>query len=1169
MKRSVFNILTSVFVLIVLLVACTKELTDDILSIKTNIFSFSVNSNSNNLLVDESTTINLVLQENSIATEYSLVFKSSISGEFIYNGNSYTNGQKIAVLAGETIIQYKGLDEGNHLLSFTIYNSEEKPIVIVKELIVNFISPDDPSIDPLNFKIEAEATSNELLVNDSTTITANIIEGADVPDNTLYMLKLTSSLAGNFVVNGQQYTAGDELLVNPNGFSILYTGNLKGDHVVNLNITNSYDTPISKTKSITVTYTEDIQQGVPVIELNGENPLMLNVGDPYVELATVTDDKDENIELIFGGSFSGSTATAGTFERTYNAVDTDGNNAVEQKRTIIVQDENSIEIVSLTFVQDEIEELEVNQNLQLALEILPVDATNTFLIWESSNENLVTVNSEGLVTGIASGGPVTITATTTDGSEISASILINSVVIPYIPVEEIVVANTAFNMLVSTTREIQYSIIPSNATNQTVLFESANPAFASVNANGLVTGNSIGETQITLSIEGEQATAEIEVTVEENTVDVISVEITAPTTTVDVGASLQLTAQINPENATDNSVIWSTSDATVATVNALGVVTGISSDLVEITVTTNDGAKTDSIEITVSAVQVEEVEIINAVSTIIVGEIRDFNVNILPENATDKSVVWSSSDDSVATVNASTGEVTALSTGEVTITVETEDGRLEDSVEVLIEPIPNNNPNADISVSETTGVVPFTVFFEGSGSDDPDGDTLTFEWFENLSLTPFDTNENTSRTFTIPGNYVITLKVSDGKGGEDSITETIVVNASNNDPIANIQATTNSGTAPLTVGFNGTGSSDPDGDNLIYEWTIDDVVFSNSAETFRTFDTEGNYEVRLSVSDGKGGVDSITETIVVDPPNNDPVARFVVTPISGTTNDTFVFDASNSFDPDGDSLTYIWSRFRGQEVPIIETSFSSAGQYLTTLTVRDGKGGESTTSVTITVTDPTNTPPEAIIEALDATTNTVAVGTTINFSSNSEDEDGDVLSHVWAIDGVNFSTTSSASRLFNTVGEFTISLTVDDGNGGTDTDTTVVTVFQPNRAPIANLAVSPTSGTTSTIFRFNGAGSSDPDGDPLTYRWPLVSSSTENTITRTFSSSGTYTTTIEVTDSSGVTDTASVTVTVTRVITCNPTSTQIIACNSSGGTWDLALCACVDNCGGQGEPACP
>jgi uncharacterized protein YjdB len=158
-------------------------------------------------------------------------------------------------------------------------------------------------------------------------------------------------------------------------------------------------------------------------------------------------------------------------------------------------------------------------------------------------------------------------------------------------------------------------------------------------------------------------------------ISVTGVTLNKTAMSLEVGETGTLTATVLPDNATNKAVTWTSSNTTVATVSADGKVTAKAAGTATITVKTADGNKTATCTVTVNpaTVSVTGVFLNFANKTITVGESFTLTATVLPDNATNKAVTWTSSDESVATVSAD-GTVTAKAAGTVTITVTTADG---------------------------------------------------------------------------------------------------------------------------------------------------------------------------------------------------------------------------------------------------------------------------------------------------------------------------------------------------------------------------------------------------------------------------------------------------------------------------------------------------------------
>ncbi|UCH89619.1 MAG: PQQ-binding-like beta-propeller repeat protein [Thermoplasmata archaeon] len=163
-------------------------------------------------------------------------------------------------------------------------------------------------------------------------------------------------------------------------------------------------------------------------------------------------------------------------------------------------------------------------------------------------------------------------------------------------------------------------------------------------------------------------------------------------------------------------------------------------------------------------------------------------------------------------------------------------------------PIANAGKDQNVTVNQT-------VYFDGSASYDPDGDTLTFKWnFGDGTNTTWQNNCNTTHKYTSAGNYTATLEVSDGSlFDNDTCTISVSSPAPNNTAPAANAGPDHNAKVNQTVYFDGSGSSDPDGDTLTYKWDFGDGIFTswqNDCNASHKYTAAGNYTVTLTVSDG-------------------------------------------------------------------------------------------------------------------------------------------------------------------------------------------------------------------------------------------------------------------------------------------------------------------------------
>lgn len=308
----------------------------------------------------------------------------------------------------------------------------------------------------------------------------------------------------------------------------------------------------------------------------------------------------------------------------------------------------------------------------LTATVAPDNATNKVVSWKSSDESVASV-ADGKVTAIKAGN-ATITVTTADGGKTATcSVTVDA---KTIPATSIKLDKTTLGLVEGESETLKATVTPDNATNKEVIWESTDNAVATV-VDGKVTAVKAGKAKIIATVKPlglvEAPLATCEVTVTAKTIAVTGVTLDKPALNLVEGDSETLTATVAPDNATNKEVSWKSSDDAVATV-ADGKVTAVKAGSATITVTTADGGKTATCEVTVTAktIAVTGVTLDKTELSLVEGEEAVLAATVAPDDATNKDVSWKSSDDAVATV--ADGKVTAVKAGSATITVTTADG---------------------------------------------------------------------------------------------------------------------------------------------------------------------------------------------------------------------------------------------------------------------------------------------------------------------------------------------------------------------------------------------------------------------------------------------------------------------------------------------------------------
>lgn len=303
--------------------------------------------------------------------------------------------------------------------------------------------------------------------------------------------------------------------------------------------------------------------------------------------------------------------------------------------------------------------------------ILPDDATNKTVVWTSSNKSVATVNANGRVTGL-SAGKTTITVTTVNGGE-TASCEVTVTEAAAVPVTGISLSKTKASLEIGQSEILSATITPSNSTNKTVVWTSNNENVAIVNSSGKVSGIGVGTAVITATSADGGYTAECIVSVSKPTVRVTGIKLNKVGATIDKDTTLSLVAEVLPYDATNTGVTWTSDNTAVATVDDKGVVTAVSDGVAMISVKTKDGNFEKTCLVTVkSDVAVTGITLNKTSGSLYKNRAIELEATITPENATNKNVIWASSDEDVAVVMD--GTVYANEVGTATITAKTEDG---------------------------------------------------------------------------------------------------------------------------------------------------------------------------------------------------------------------------------------------------------------------------------------------------------------------------------------------------------------------------------------------------------------------------------------------------------------------------------------------------------------
>lgn len=250
--------------------------------------------------------------------------------------------------------------------------------------------------------------------------------------------------------------------------------------------------------------------------------------------------------------------------------------------------------------------------------------------------------------------------------------------IPEVPITSIELNHNQHTLRVgeSTTLVVSYS--PVEATGKSVTWTSSEPTVATVSSTGEVLALALGTTIITAATKN-NITAQCTITVEPTPASTVTIS-TPQKSTLIIGEKITLTASVLPETTTDKTVVWSTSNSSIATVDEKGEVTAVGSGNVTITAKCGEVSGTVSLKVEsiITSLSLSPTEL-----TLEKGRKENLSAVYLPNKPDKIHLNWTTSDPSIATVNGS-GEVSGIKPGNVTITVTDSESNLTAECKVVI-----------------------------------------------------------------------------------------------------------------------------------------------------------------------------------------------------------------------------------------------------------------------------------------------------------------------------------------------------------------------------------------------------------------------------------------------------------------------------------------------------
>ena len=349
--------------------------------------------------------------------------------------------------------------------------------------------------------------------------------------------------------------------------------------------------------------------------------------------------------------------------------------------TVVPRKVKGITLLPPVIDMDQDEPSSLTQNLTAT--ITPADAANKNVTWTVDDESVISLSGDGLTRTVNGLNPGTarVTVTTEDGGfSDTATVNVKKKTNPLLdlvikPESQVVKTGRSF--------ELHWELVPPDADHDLVTLSVNDPGIVTVEQTGendaVVTGLSVGDTRITVTARNGDVTYSKTCHVMVEWINVTSVSLSCDEIFMVEGETAKLDATVFPANAEDKSVSWNSADYSVATVDQSGLVTAVSEGTTIVTVVTNDGGHKAvcAVHVRKAGVDVEDITVTPSENTINLGDSFALSAKLTPDNATDKTVIWSSNNPAVAVVNGAglSANVVGMAVGSAVISAKASNGK--------------------------------------------------------------------------------------------------------------------------------------------------------------------------------------------------------------------------------------------------------------------------------------------------------------------------------------------------------------------------------------------------------------------------------------------------------------------------------------------------------------
>ncbi|MDE6461542.1 MAG: Ig-like domain-containing protein [Muribaculaceae bacterium] len=482
----------------------------------------------------------------------------------------------------------------------------------------------------------------------------------------------------------------------------------------------------------------------------------------------------------------------------------------------------------------------VGEEVRLNAEVTPAEADQTVVwkLYNTSAGNYVSISEDGVVRGLARGS-ARVTATTVDGTGRTASC---TVTVKDVKVTALTLNRESMELRPGATVRLFAAVAPDNATDKNVTWSSSAPGVVTVDSDGYVTAKTQGTAVVTATAaDGSGVKAECRVTVLAPLVSSLTLSDTE--LSLRVRDTARLTATVGPSGASQQ-LTWSSSDPAVVSVDGTGNLTALSEGNAVIRVSATDGSGIEAeCRVAVAAALVSSVTLNRSSLGLRLGESELLSATVLPDYAGNRAVVWSSSDEAVATVDQS-GRIEAVAPGTATVTATAADGSGVSGKCVVTV---SRQLASKVTISQTELTVRVYDSARLSATVSPADALQSVDWSSSAPGV-VEVDSDGSVTAKTQGSAVVTATAADGSGVKAECRVTVLAPLVSSLTLSDTELSLRvRDTARLTA------TVGPSGASQQLTWSSSDpAVVSVDGAGNLTALSEGNAVIRVSATDGSG-----------------------------------------------------------------------------------------------------------------------------------------------------------------------------------------------------------------------------------------------------------------------------------------------------------------------------